>query len=123
MGFRIAPTSINILVTNNYKNQAKDRGVDASTPARAVATVPTVSPVGSSTLTTTRRASSCTTPPAQTTPIRLARPPTLKAEVNEEAWETLRSDTSRPFDRPISGRIAVKVINHLGDEVMKVFRV
>ena len=48
---------------------------------------------------------------------------TLKAEINQEAWETLRSDTSRPFDRPSSGRIAVKVINHLGDEVMKVFRV
>jgi adenine-specific DNA-methyltransferase len=47
---------------------------------------------------------------------------TLKAEINEEAWETLHSDTSRPFDRPSSGRIAVKVINHLGDEVMKVFR-
>jgi len=29
----------------------------------------------------------------------------------------------RPFDKPGSGRIAVKVINHLGDEVMKVFRV
>ena len=48
---------------------------------------------------------------------------TLKAEINREAWETLNSDTSRPFDRPQSGRIAVKVINHLGDEVMKVFRV
>ncbi len=48
---------------------------------------------------------------------------TLKAEINREAWETLRSDTSRPFDKPTSGRIAVKVINHLGDEVMKVFRV
>ena len=48
---------------------------------------------------------------------------TLKAEINEEAWETLHSDTSRPFDKPQSGRIAVKVINHLGDEVMKVFRV
>ena len=48
---------------------------------------------------------------------------TLKAEINEEAWSTLRSDTSRTFDRPSSGRIAVKVINHLGDEVMKVFRV
>jgi adenine-specific DNA-methyltransferase len=47
---------------------------------------------------------------------------TLKAEVNEAAWETLHSDTSRPFDKPTSGRIAVKVINHLGDEVMKVFR-
>jgi adenine-specific DNA-methyltransferase len=48
---------------------------------------------------------------------------TLKAEINEEAWATLHSDTSRPFDKPASGRIAVKVINHLGDEVMKVFRV
>ena len=48
---------------------------------------------------------------------------TLKAEINEEAWATLNSDTSRPFDRPKSGRIAVKVINHLGDEVMKVFKV
>ena len=48
---------------------------------------------------------------------------TLKAEINEEAWATLNSDTSRPFDKPKSGRIAVKVINHLGDEVMKVFRV
>jgi len=48
---------------------------------------------------------------------------TLKAEINEDAWETLHSDTSRPFDKPESGRIAVKVINHLGDEVMKVFRV
>ena len=47
---------------------------------------------------------------------------TLKAEINEEAWETLHSDTSRAFDKPKSGRIAVKVINHLGDEVMKVFR-
>jgi adenine-specific DNA-methyltransferase len=46
---------------------------------------------------------------------------TLKAEINEEAWSTLHSDTSRPFDKPKSGRIAVKVINHLGDEVMKVF--
>ncbi len=48
---------------------------------------------------------------------------TLKAEINQEAWETLHSDVSRPFDKPASGRIAVKVINHLGDEVMKVFRV
>jgi adenine-specific DNA-methyltransferase len=48
---------------------------------------------------------------------------TLKAEINEQAWSTLHSDTSRPFDKPKSGRIAVKVINHLGDEVMKVFKV
>ena len=48
---------------------------------------------------------------------------TLKVEINQEAWETLHSDISRSFDKPESGRIAVKVINHLGDEVMKVFRV
>ena len=48
---------------------------------------------------------------------------TLKAEVDPDAWATLRSDTSRPFPKPTSGRYAVKVINHLGDEVMKVFRV
>ena len=47
----------------------------------------------------------------------------LKAEINAEAWETLHSDTSRVFEKPASGRIAVKVINHLGDEVMKVFKV
>jgi len=48
---------------------------------------------------------------------------TLKAEINAEAWASLNSDTSRPFETPKSGRIAVKIINHLGDEVMKVFRV
>ena len=48
---------------------------------------------------------------------------TLKAEINEEAWATLHSATSRPFEKPKGGRIAVKVINHLGDEVMKVYRV
>lgn len=47
----------------------------------------------------------------------------LKAEIDEIAWSTLYRDMSRPFDRPRSGRIAVKVINHFGDEVMKVFRV
>ena len=46
----------------------------------------------------------------------------LRAEINPDAWATLHSDTSRPFPRPKTGRIAVKVINHLGDEVMKVFR-
>ena len=48
---------------------------------------------------------------------------TLKAEIDLDAWATLNSDTSRPFPKPASGRIAVKVINHLGDEAMKVFRV
>ena len=44
---------------------------------------------------------------------------TLKAEIDKEAWQSLRRDVSRPFHKPVSGRIAVKVINHLGDEVMK----
>ena len=48
---------------------------------------------------------------------------TLKAEINAEAWNSLKSNISRPFAKPESGRIAVKVINHLGDEVLKVFRV
>ncbi len=48
---------------------------------------------------------------------------TLRAEINPDAWDTLHSDTSRPFAIPASRRIAVKVINHLGDEVMKVWRV
>ena len=48
---------------------------------------------------------------------------TLKAEIDADAWATLHSDVSRPFPKPRSGRIAVKVINHLGDEVMKVFRI
>ena len=48
---------------------------------------------------------------------------TLKAEIDQEAWESLHSAVSRPFPKPATGRIAVKVINHLGDEVMKVFPV
>ncbi len=48
---------------------------------------------------------------------------TLKAEIDADAWAKLNSDTSRPFEKPKGGRIAVKVINHLGDEVMKVFKV
>lgn len=48
---------------------------------------------------------------------------TLKAEIDEDAWESLNSDVSRHFPKPATGKIAVKVINHLGDEVMKVFEV
>jgi adenine-specific DNA-methyltransferase len=47
----------------------------------------------------------------------------LQSEIDADAWATLYSDTSRPFERPRGGRIAVKVINHFGDEVMKVFGV
>ena len=48
---------------------------------------------------------------------------TLKAEIDAAAWATLHSDVSRPFPKPRSSRIAVKVINHLGDEAIKVFRI
>ena len=47
----------------------------------------------------------------------------LNAEVDEEAWNSLRTTLSRPFPIPESGRICVKVINHFGDEVQKVFTV
>jgi len=45
----------------------------------------------------------------------------LRAEIDESAWSSLYSTVSRPFAPPETGRIAVKVINHYGDEVMKVF--
>jgi adenine-specific DNA-methyltransferase len=45
----------------------------------------------------------------------------LKAEIDETAWAELNSTISRPFPRPEQGRICVKVINHFGDEVQKVF--
>ena len=47
----------------------------------------------------------------------------LRAEIDEEAWSALYSTKSRPFDKPSTGKIAVKVINHYGDEVLKVFEV
>ena len=47
----------------------------------------------------------------------------LKAEINEEAWSSLYTTKSRPFDPPTTGKIAVKVINHYGDEVLKVYEV
>ena len=48
---------------------------------------------------------------------------TLNTTIDREAWESIYSDESRPFDKPATHHIAVKIINHLGDEVMKVFRV
>ncbi len=47
----------------------------------------------------------------------------LKAEIDEAAWASLYSTKSRAFDPPKTGKIAVKVINHYGDEVLKVFEV
>ena len=47
----------------------------------------------------------------------------LRADIDEAAWASLNSTVSRPFARPASGRIAVKVINHYGDEILKVYGV
>jgi adenine-specific DNA-methyltransferase len=47
----------------------------------------------------------------------------LRAEIDEAAWSALYSTTSYPFEIPDTGKIAVKVINHYGDEVLKVYAV
>jgi len=47
----------------------------------------------------------------------------LNADIDEGAWASLYSTTSRPFSQPSTGRIAVKVINHYGDEVLQVYDV
>jgi len=67
-------------------------------------------------------------PPGKTTALGQNDPDkslktSLKAEIDLDAWESLNSEVSVPFAKPSTGRIAVKVMNHLGDEVMKVYRV
>jgi adenine-specific DNA-methyltransferase len=47
----------------------------------------------------------------------------LRAEIDEAVWSSLYSTVSRPFDIPKTGKIAIKVINHYGDEVLKVYEV
>ena len=47
----------------------------------------------------------------------------LRADIDEAAWSTLYSTVSRPFAPPETGKIAIKVINHYGDEVLKVYDV
>lgn len=47
----------------------------------------------------------------------------LKADIDEAAWSSLYSTVSRPFALPKTGKIAIKVINHYGDEVLKVYEV
>jgi adenine-specific DNA-methyltransferase len=47
----------------------------------------------------------------------------LKADVDADAWATLYRTESRPFKRPTAGKIAIKVINHYGDEVSKAYAV
>jgi len=47
----------------------------------------------------------------------------LRAEIDEAAWSSLYSTVSRPFDPPKTGKVAIKVINHYGDEVLKVYEI
>jgi adenine-specific DNA-methyltransferase len=47
----------------------------------------------------------------------------LKAEIDEEAWSSLYATKSRPFPKPTTGNVAIKVINHYGDEVLKVYEI
>ena len=47
----------------------------------------------------------------------------MKTEINEDAWLSIYGTVSRPFSKPSTGKIAIKVINHYGDEVLKVFEV
>jgi adenine-specific DNA-methyltransferase len=47
----------------------------------------------------------------------------LKADIDEDAWASLNSTTSRSFPTPTTGKIAVKIINDYGDEVMKVIEI
>jgi hypothetical protein len=47
----------------------------------------------------------------------------LRAEIDEAAWSSLYATRSRPFEAPKTGKVAVKVINHYGDEVLKLFKV
>ncbi len=47
----------------------------------------------------------------------------LNTDIDPDAWQSLYSNKSRPFDKPSTGKIAVKVINHYGDEVLQVYRV
>jgi adenine-specific DNA-methyltransferase len=47
----------------------------------------------------------------------------MKSEINEEAWSSIYGNISRRFEKPSTNKIAIKVINHYGDEVLKVFEV
>ncbi len=121
------PTSTSLTssmrITVKYRSKSKASTCSTQTPARSAVTTLTASPAGSSIPTTTKESFFVRHAYflGANDPYKALRT-TLKAEINQEAWETLHSDTSRPFEKPKSGRIAVKVINHLGDEVMKVFR-
>ncbi|MCZ7536095.1 MAG: hypothetical protein M5T61_09335 [Acidimicrobiia bacterium] len=103
--------------------QVEIRGLDVYDPTtgQSAPPRPTTSPPGSSTPTTTATPSSSATPtsPAPMTPTTSSAAP-LRADISDDAWATINSTVSRPFPRPRSGRITIKVINHYGDEVLKV---
>ena len=91
-------------------------------PAPSAHRPSTTSPPGSSTPTTTATPSSSATPtsPAPTT-LRQAPPRPQGRHLRRSLGDRQLDRLSRPFPRPTTGKIAVKVINHYGDEVMKVF--
>ncbi len=93
-------------------------------PARSAPTPPTTSPAGSSTPTTTRRASSSATPtsPAPTSPTRSSSAP-CGPRSTRPPGRASTAPSAAPSTRPTTGKIAVKVINHYGDEVLKVYAV
>jgi adenine-specific DNA-methyltransferase len=69
-----------------------------------------------------RSSSATATSPAASDPYKRLKT-ALKADIDEDAWASLYGTVSRPFVKPDTGKIAVKVINDYGDEVMKVFEV
>ncbi|MGG1574529.1 site-specific DNA-methyltransferase [Fictibacillus sp. NRS-1165] len=47
----------------------------------------------------------------------------LKADIDSHVLDSIHSTKSREFKRPTTGKIAIKVINYFGDEVLKVFHI
>ena len=91
---------------------------------KSAPTPPTTSPAGSSTPTTTERlfiVRQAYFSGADEPYDKLKR--ALRSEIDEAAWSALYQTTSYPFEKPETGKIAVKVINHYGDEVLKVYEV
>ncbi len=93
-------------------------------PARFAPTPPTTLPAGSSTPTTTTKPSSSATPTslAPTSPTKSSSAPCAPRSTNPPGLRSI-PPTAYPFEKPKTGKIAVKVINHYGDEVLKVYEV
>ena len=113
---------VDIRATATASSTVEIRGVDVYDPttgADPLSRRPTTSPAGSSTPTTTARASSSATPtsPAPTTPTTSSNAPCAPTSTKPGRRSTRTSPARSP---PETGKIAVKVINHYGDEVLKV---